>query len=390
MPEPTPPPVPATGPAPPPSVPAAGAPRQFPCAQCGALLQFSPGAAKLKCGYCGHENDVPQAETPPAIQELDYNQALSAARDQSQVQTVAAIQCDNCGAQFTLKPGETATSCPFCGSAVVREAPSVEQFKPKALLPFKITLDQAHGFFRDWLKGLWFAPNVLKYAARSDKSGIVGMYTPYWTYDSPTYTTYTGQRGTNYTVQVNYTATENGRTVTRTRSETRIRWVSVAGQVSRNFDDVLVLASSALPREITEKLEPWDLNHLVPYADGYLAGFRSERYQVDLVKGFDRAKEIMADTIRLDIKRDIGGDHQRIGTMSTNYGNVTYKHILLPIWIAAYKFKDKSFRFVVNGRTGEVQGERPWSWLKIGMLVTAIVIAAGVGYWIYAMAGGPK
>jgi len=81
--------------------------------------------------------------------------------------------------------------------------------------------------------------------------------------------------------------------------------------------------------------------------------------------------------IRSTVRRDIGGDHQRVHSVRTQYSNVTFKHILLPIWLSAYRYRDKAYRFLINARTGEVQGERPWSWVKItaAVLVTIGIIA---------------
>jgi hypothetical protein len=150
--------------------------------------------------------------------------------------------------------------------------------------------------------------------------------------------------------------------------------------VSRDFDDVLVVGSSSLPRELAEELEPWDVGNLVPYADEYLPGFIAERYQVDLRHGWSRAEERMEEVIRSDVKRDIGGDHQRIHSLDTTHGRVTYKHVLLPMWICSYRYRDKIYRFLVNARTGEVQGQRPWSWVKITL---AALLVAAVALFVY-------
>ena len=56
------------------------------------------------------------------------------------------------------------------------------------------------------------------------------------------------------------------------------------------------------------------------------------------------------------MRRDIGGDQQRIERIETDVGALTFKHVLLPVWLAAYRYRGKSFRFVVNGRTGTVRG----------------------------------
>jgi len=83
--------------------------------------------------------------------------------------------------------------------------------------------------------------------------------------------------------------------------------------------------------------------------------------------------------IRTDVCRDIGGDHQRIHSLKTEFDKTTFKHILLPIWISSYRYHGKVYRFLVNGRTGEVQGERPMSWIKIaGTAVLVIAIAAAL------------
>jgi hypothetical protein len=112
----------------------------------------------------------------------------------------------------------------------------------------------------------------------------------------------------------------------------------------------------------------------VPYSPDYLSGFQSEGYTIPLADGHAEARNRMADVIRSDVRRDIGGDEQRIHSVETAWSAETFKHILLPIWTAAYKYNGKSYRFLVNGQTGEVQGERPWSIWKIAF--TVIVVAA--------------
>jgi hypothetical protein len=203
------------------------------------------------------------------------------------------------------------------------------------------------------------------------------MYIPYWTYDSKTTSHYSGERGDDYTVSETYrTKDSQGRTVTRTRQVVKTRWSPASGVVWNTFDDVLVLGSTTLPRGKTEGLEPWDLENLTSYRDEYVSGFGAEVYQVDLDAGFNRAKEIMDSTIRSSICADIGGDHQRIHSVKTRHDNITFKHILLPIWISVYRYRNKVYRFVINGRTGEVQGERPWSKVKVFLFALTVIAVA--------------
>ncbi|MFT6877055.1 MAG: hypothetical protein ACI9XK_004579, partial [Granulosicoccus sp.] len=173
---------------------------------------------------------------------------------------------------------------------------------------------------------------------------------------------------------------------TRTRRVPKTRWYSANGRTSRHFDDVLVGATKTLPRQITDWLAPWDLENLIPYTEDYLAGFRSEVYQVDLDEGFSIAQESMDKVIRGDVRRAIGGDKQRITSLKTHHSGTTFKHVLLPVWTAGFQFRGKTYRFVVNGRTGKVRGERPYSVIKIVMASIAGIILAGSALFLFSQA----
>ena len=353
---------------------------QLDCRECGALLKYAPGTTHLKCEYCGAANEIAEAAAPTVIEEIDFVKFLNENYDGVEKQEVITVKCNNCGASSTLLPNITSDSCPFCASPIVITGGTANSIiKPKYLLPFKIEIKQAVEDFKKWIGSLWFAPNDLKkYADSSDK--LNGMYIPYWTYDSETVSSYSGERGTNYTTTESYSTFENGKSVTKTRTVTRISWSYVSGTVYNNFDDILVLASNSLPEKYTNALEPWDMQNLTAYSDKFLSGFRTESYQVDVKTGFEKSKVIMEAGIRTSICRDIGGDHQRISSVNSTYNNITFKHILLPVWLSAYRYKEKVFRFMINGRTGEVQGERPYSTIKIVLAVLG-VIAIGVGIY---------
>ncbi len=354
--------------------------RQFPCKQCGANLQFAPGTDSLKCPYCGVQNEVPTS--PDTIRELDYLTYLHQLPTSDSVQDLITVKCTCCAAETTLPPNITSSVCPFCGSGIIATGSSKKAIRPAGVLPFKIKPNEAGEMFRQWVAGLWFAPTAIKRDA--ERAAIKGAYVPAWTYDSQTESNYSGERGDDYWETETYTETDaNGNSVTRTRQVQRTRWWPVSGRVSNAFDDVLVMATETLPRKCLDHLEPWDLPALVPYNDEYLSGFVAESYQVGLSDGFERAKGIMDGAIRQTVCRDIGGDHQRINSLSTQYDQITFKHLLLPVWISAYQFQNRTFRFLVNARNGQVQGERPYSAMKITLLVLTI-IAVLIG--IYMMA----
>ncbi|MEM6639123.1 MAG: primosomal protein N' (replication factor Y) - superfamily II helicase [Pseudomonadota bacterium] len=358
--------------------PAPGGDR-FPCRQCGALQVFKPGSTALECTYCGHRTPIEVHDG--LIIEYDFDEALETLADAPPAGARPSTQCENCAAEFDFDEHVHAGECPFCGTQIVAGTGTHRHIKPESLLPFSVDESAALGAYRRWIKRLWFAPNAIKNYARQTER-LTGVYVPYWTYDSQTHTRYRGQRGDNYTVRESYTAIENGRSVRRTRTVTKIRWRSVSGQVARFFDDVLVGASRSLPRKITDRLQPWDLDHLVGYDEKFLSGFRSEVYQVDLDEGFDQAVNIMDRVIRSDIARDIGGDHQRIQQVQTRHSDTTFKHLLLPVWSAGFRFRKKTYRFVVNGRTGKVAGERPYSVVKIALAVVLGGIAAAAAFYV--------
>jgi hypothetical protein len=121
----------------------------------------------------------------------------------------------------------------------------------------------------------------------------------------------------------------------------------------------------------------------VPYSDSYVSGFKVEAYSTGLAAGFERAQKVMEPDIRQAVERDIGGDRQRVHSIQTGYNRRTFRHVLLPVWISAYQYGGKTFRFLVNGQTGLVKGERPWSAVKIAAAVIAALVAAFALYQMF-------
>lgn len=353
------------------------------CTNCGAKLVFKPGTDSLNCEFCGALNkiEVDQNAVAEAKRELDYQYYVNNKDSYDNTTAVTTVKCQGCGAQTTFDPNVVSSQCDFCGSPLVSaEAHESKVVKPAGILPFKVTSKESKDLFKTWLKKLWFAPNALKkYAREAEK--LSGVYIPYWTYDSDTTTDYRGERGDDY--QTTETYYEDGQS--KTRTVTKTRWHSVSGRVSRFFDDILVPASDSLPRKYVDRLEPWDLENIVPYDTKYLSGLKSETYQVDLEGGFEIAKQKMVPAIKTDIRRDIGGDHQRISSFNTNYYSTTFKHLLLPVWISAYRYKDKVYRYMINARTGEVTGERPWSVIKIILAILLVLAIAGGLYYYFGI-----
>src|SRR5262249_38053430 len=144
-----------------------------------------------------------------------------------------------------MLPNVTSQACPFCGTPIVAQGMSRKQIRPRSLLPFEITQQQARDLFSRWLSGLWFAPGDLKKFAAVD-GRLNGFYIPFWTYDADARTSYTGERGDDYWTTETYWTTVNGKRTMQTRQVRRTRWRSVSGVVDDDFDDVLVPASRSL------------------------------------------------------------------------------------------------------------------------------------------------
>jgi DNA-directed RNA polymerase subunit RPC12/RpoP len=377
--------------------------RIFPCHGCGADLQYHVGDGELACPFCGARRPV-ELDPDAAISERDFRAELdrqAALRAEARRAGPAAggqpgadedpdagtadadaaieIRCDACGADVVFDRTLSSTECAFCGSPLQREDAhtAVERVPVDGVLPFGITREQARAALASWVRSRWFAPT--EFRRRGVKGRFNGVYLPFWTFDSHTATSFRGRRGDHYWV-----TTGSGKNRRRVR---RTRWRPVSGRFERFFDDVLVLASEGHHRSLVRGLEPWPLTDVRPFDRRLLAGFLARTYDVELGDGFVHARERIDEALRADVRRRIGGDEQRITHLRSTYDPVTYKHLLLPLWLLSYRWGDRTFQVVVNARTGEVQGERPWSWVKITLAVLAGLALVGGLAWLRARAG---
>jgi predicted RNA-binding Zn-ribbon protein involved in translation (DUF1610 family) len=347
----------------------------FPCKKCGAKLKFSPSDGKLKCQHCGELSDIQRSFKN--LIELDYYETLNKLKKYALSPIkIKSTKCNSCAATFKIDDNIHSSICPYCGNAIVKKTELYKPIKPQALLPFKLTQRDARDVFKKWLKNLWFAPNKLKEYGANIES-FTAIYTPYWTYDTQTASRYEGRRGDYYYVMERVTVERNGRMVVENREVRRTRWSYTSGNLNRSFNDVLIVASNLLKH----KLSNWDLVNLVDYDEAYLSGFDSEIYSIELDVGFEHAKKIIESEIRNNVRRQIGGDEQQIISLNSQYNNITYKHILLPIYASAFKYNNKVYSYSINARTGEINGERPYSTIKIALATIAILATVGAMYY---------
>lgn len=353
------------------------------CQNCGAILHYAPGTNSLKCEYCGTVNQIEDDTEPAAVQPVDYDTFIASQQNHTEVtQQAVVVKCVSCGASTTMLPNVTADSCPFCASPLVVDTTQTTSIlQPHYVLPFVVSDKEAVQHFQKWMSKLWFAPSdLVKKVKDSSSQQLKGIYIPHWSYDTDTYTEYSGSRGEYYYTTETYTVEVNGRTETRTRQVRHTAWYPASGSVNNHFRDVLVSASPSLPLKMAQILEPWHLEQLKKYDGRYLSGFRAEIYQTNAEQGLAIAKKRMEPVIRTEICDDIGGDEQRIDDYDVEYNQLGLKYLLLPVWISAYRYNNKLYHFVVNACTGEVTGDRPYSWMKIVGLILGIIAAIVIIY----------
>jgi predicted RNA-binding Zn-ribbon protein involved in translation (DUF1610 family) len=347
---------------------------QFPCTSCGSKLEFSPQAKQLKCPYCGHEEEIPQEEKEVA--ERSFKDFVASQPLQTEVlsETAVEVACPGCRARITFEPSDMAGKCPFCGTSIVAKPDKAKPVaKPDGVVPCKVTQKEAIASIRKWLGKNWFVPNSLQKMAQTE--GVQGVYLPFWTYDAQTQNDYSGARGEHYyETEVVSSRNENGEQETETREVCRTHWYPVSGSFECFFDDVLIPATKQIPEKRLKKLMDWDLNDVLAYSPSYLAGFKAQRYQVPLEAGWGLAVSKMEALLQNETRGEIGGDVQQIDTVQTAYSDVTFKHILLPVWLSAYRFNNKQYQVMVNAQTGNVLGDRPYSKAKI-----AAAVLGGIG-----------
>ncbi|MHA7617255.1 TFIIB-type zinc ribbon-containing protein [Cellulosimicrobium cellulans] len=340
------------------------------CDACGSQLAYAPGTQHLRCVACGGTVDIVHA-AGDAVDEHSFD-AWAAAQGGVRAGLLDArtLVCDGCGA--TTQGTDLSVACRFCGGHLVVAAEADGLVQPEAVVPFGVEQAQAREAFRRWVRSRWFAPGELKKVG--DTESLHGSYVPHWTFDARTSSAYTGQRGDAYYVTVKQGDQE--------RQERRVSWTHVAGHVERDFDDVLVPASSQVAERDLARLGPWPLAQAVPFRAEYLAGFAAARYEVEPPVGLERAQQQMAPVIRRDVERDIGGDEQRVASVRTAYADVMFKLVLLPLWVATYVYAGRQWQVMVNANTGQVVGRRPYSVGKIVLAVVAgLLVVAALVWW---------
>ncbi|MBO5484995.1 MAG: hypothetical protein J6K58_06995 [Lachnospiraceae bacterium] len=343
------------------------------CPQCGGVMDFNPATGNLKCPYCDYEEIIQiQKEEPKKAEELDFYAAEHTANKNWGTETKTVL-CNACGAQSIYDALQTSAVCPFCGSNQVMDANSQDTIAPGGVVPFRISDKEASELFKKWIKRRWFCPKLAKDSAKPKRFN--GIYLPYWTFDADTYSSYHGDYGIDHK---------------RKDREGNIHietdWHRTSGSYREFINDELVLASSNHDMSILHKLEPFDTENNKAYKPEYIAGFVAERYSLGLKDAWNTAmisiRAKLKHHISDKIQREHHADHVRNVNLRTDYSDITYKYLLLPIWISNFKYNDKVYQFMVNGQTGKVAGKTPVSIPKVVITVIGIIAIIAILYYL--------
>ncbi|WP_350293660.1 DNA helicase PriA [uncultured Croceitalea sp.] len=343
------------------------------CINCGAELKYQPGTKNISCEYCGHKEEIHIDEN--GFEELELYPYLKEMGALKHSEEISMLHCKNCGANQHVEENYKSLHCVYCSMPLILEDAYKEDWiLPGAVLPFQLDQKKSFLIFKKWVDSLWFAPNKLKKAAL-DPQFTKGLYLPYWTFDAQLKASYSGQRGDHYYVTETY---RDGKGKTRTRQVQKTRWSTASGTISGFVDDTLVKASKQKAGRIPRKIARWNLKLLQPFSSSFLRGFVTEKYTIPLKQGHLSAKgeaERIADRW---CRQDIGGDTQRVTSMNMKLSEETFKHILLPVYVSAYRYNSKEYNFFINGENGTISGTRPYSFWKIFFTVILVILIIGL------------
>lgn len=342
------------------------------CPQCGGVMDFDPATGGLSCPYCDYKQTiVKQPEQPETAQELDFADAENTDNCNWGVEKKTVL-CKACGAESVYDALEISAVCPFCGSNQVMEASDQKTMAPGGVIPFQVTDKKAAELFKSWIKKKWFCPKLAKESAKAKH--FKGVYLPYWTFDTNTVTEYRAEYGKERRVRKG----EETKTV--------VDWYPTKGTYKESFDDELVCATTNQNQSMLAGLEPYNTADNKSYKPEYIAGFAAERYAIGVKEAWEMAKQSIKGSLRNSISRLIRdrnhAQHVRNLNITTKYSDITYKYLLLPVWISSYKYKDKVYQFMVNGQTGKVSGKTPISIPKVIITVVAVIAIVALVYWM--------
>ena len=348
---------------------------QYKCPCCGAPLHFSGTSQKFACESCGNEYEP---ETLKKLARTDENAEEGDLGWEYQKQAIGAEKtkeglyiCPSCGAEIEADENTVSTKCPYCDNVVVIRASASGEFEPDVIIPFQIKGDRAKQMLEQFCKGKHLLPKGFK--DKSYLKNLKGRYLPYWLFDC------------NVNADMDYTGT-------RTRAwssgdydyvETSYFLVKRSGKME--FYHIPVDGNTAMEDETTESVEPYDYSQLTEFNPAYLAGYDTDKYDVESKTAQARAKERLYNSAESVVRGTVHGyDTVTVRHRHLASENSKVSYALLPVWLFETVYRGKNYQFAINGQTGKMVGELP---VDMGAFWKYLFCFTGIGTVILSVAG---
>lgn len=346
----------------------------YQCPACTGPLHYSAKSGKLECDYCGSSFDVADIEALYAHKEAEAAQAAAQSGNVGDWDTsglssdwgadadgLRVYGCPSCGAELICDETTAATSCPYCGNPTVVPGQFSGALKPEFVLPFRMTKDDAVRALRAHYRGKPFLPR--SFTAGNHIEEIQGVYVPFWLFDG-------GAEGeVDYKAANSRTYRDDDYEVTETDHYDVHRGGSIA------FEKIPVDASSKMPDDHMDSIEPYNYKDLKPFSTAYLPGFLADKYDVSVADSQERADSRCTASLEAALRRTANMYDTCVPLnqdIRLKRGKVHYA--LLPVWMLHTKWNGKDFLFAMNGQTGRLVGDLPTDMGKFWTTFAAIAI----------------
>jgi DNA-directed RNA polymerase subunit RPC12/RpoP len=334
----------------------------YQCPNCGGRLSYTADQGGLVCPYCGYVQSVEDhPSTGKDEQPIDF--VLPTITAHRWAESQKHITCERCGAVSLLPPDQKSDQCPYCGSnRLIESAEAVDLVDPHSIALMKVEEQAAIRQVKSWLgKGL-FAPDDL--TARVGRLQLRPAYYPFWSFDG--------------TVELPWNCEVNEGT---SRSP---HWVRRSGSEFEFFDDVLVPGLRALEQKEIAQIEPYNLKELVQFKPEYLVGWQALSYDIPLSDASLTAREKVIERLKRTLYARIepGEEKRAIRYGAGQWSGVTFRHVLLPLWVGMYRYRGVDYRLLINGQTGKVGGVKPKDAVKVILIMLIVGLVLLVLGWL--------
>jgi DNA-directed RNA polymerase subunit RPC12/RpoP len=339
---------------------------EFKCPNCGAVTAYSIDQGGLACEHCGYKEAVKAEVVGTQAEALEFSLANLAIAAHGWGDERKDLRCLSCGAEIAIPADSMAATCAFCGSnKVIHEVANQQRLRPKFLIPFEIDNQKCQIIAREWLGKSWMVPKELRQYASLDS--FTPIYLPYWTFHANTSASWKAEVGHRVSQRYYDSSSKSWKT------RTKIVWRWETGNAMLTIDDLLIAGTERVSVLHLGNIDQYNLTSIVSYDPAFLAGFQAKGYDRPLETAWELAREVMREKTKDTCMSQTSTNLVRNFSMKLDFADESWRYLLLPVYLAAYQYEQKTFHAVVNGQTGVISGQRPVDWKKIWLVIAAIL-----------------